>query len=118
MSAYYGLVPRHGDSGERVGNNGHITKAGDSLVRLLLTEAVSGSLVTARSNSKAIRKGAVVAEDIEREARKCNARNRSRAAHLRGAGKNANVVKVALAGELARDMWIIGKMVQRAGGCR
>lgn len=59
---------------------------------------------------KGRRKGA---EAIEREARKCNARNRSRYADLAVRGKPANVAKIAVASELARDMWAIGGMVQR-----
>ena len=113
VSAYYGLVPKRNNSGEKNRRNGSITKAGDSLVRLLLTEAISGSIPTAKTNTKSRRKGADVSPAVEQEARKCNARNRTRYSDLVSKSKNANVVKMAVASELARDMWIIGRMVQR-----
>ena len=80
---------------------------------LTLTEAVSGSLAAAKTNTKKPRKGAVVSSAVELEAKKCNARNRFRLRDLTEKGKTANVVKMAVASELARDMWIIGRMVQR-----
>ena len=42
VSSYFGLTPKRSDSGEKTGRNGKITKAGDSLVRLLLVEGVCG----------------------------------------------------------------------------
>ena len=113
VSSYYGLVPKRNNSGEKNKRHGSITKAGDALVRLTLTEAVSGSLAAAKTNTKKPRKGAVVSSAVELEAKKCNARNRFRLRDLTEKGKTANVVKMAVASELARDMWIIGRMVQR-----
>ena len=113
VSAYYGLVPKRSNSGEKSNRNGSITKAGDSLVRLLLTEAVSGSIPAAKTNTKSRRRGADVSPAVEQEARKCNACNRARYGDLVARGKTANVVKAAVASELARDMWIIGRMVQQ-----
>lgn len=113
VPSYYGLVPRRGNSGEKRNRNGGITKAGDSLVRLVLAEGVGGGVPAAKTNTKARRRGAEVSEAVEREARKCNARNRSRYADLVARGKPANVAKIAVASELARDMWAIGRMVQR-----
>lgn len=118
VSAYYGLTPSHGNSGEKRNRNGSITKAGDSLVRVILTEAVSGSMAAAKVNTKARKKGAEVSDAAEGEARKCNARNRARYADLAVKGKHHNVVKTAVASELARDMWIIGRMVQREQAAR
>lgn len=113
VSAYYGLVPKRSHSGDKNKRNGSATKAGDSLVRLMLVEAVSGSISAARGNVKGRRKGADVSPAVEREAAKCNARNRARYSDLVSKSKNANVVKMAVASELARDMWVIGRMVQR-----
>lgn len=113
VSSYYGLTPKRNNSGEKNNRNGGITKAGDTLVRLLLTEAVSGSIPAAKTNTKSRRRGADVSPAVELEARKCNARNRARYSDLAAKGKNANVVKMAVASELARDMWVIGRMVQR-----
>jgi len=112
VSSYFGLTPRRSDSGEKTGRNGKITKAGDTLCRMLLTEGVGG-IGAAKSNVKKLRKGQVVSPQVEAEARKCNARNRARYEHLTASGKHANVAKIAVASELVRDMWIIGRMVQR-----
>lgn len=113
VSAYYGLTPKRNNSGEKNNRNGGITKAGDTLVRVLLTEAVSGSIPAAKTNTKSHRRGAGVSPSVEQEARKCNARNRARYRDLVARGKTVNVVKMAVASELARDMWIIGRMVQQ-----
>ena len=113
VSAYYGLTPKRSNSGEKNNRNGGVTKAGDSLVRMLLTEAVSGSIPAAKTNTKSRRRGADVSPAVEQEARKCNARNRARYRDLVARGKTTNVVKMAVASELARDMWITGRMVQR-----
>ena len=112
VSSYFGLTPKRSDSGEKTGRNGRITKAGDSLCRLLLTEGTSG-MGSAKTNVKKLKKGQSVSARVEAEARKCNARNRARYDHLVERGKNANVAKIAIASELVRDMWIIGRMVQR-----
>ena len=112
VSSYFGLTPKRSDSGEKTGRNGKITKAGDSLVRLLLVEGVCG-IGSAKTNTKKLRKGQIVSPQVEAEARKCNARNRARYDHLVASGKHANIAKTAVASELVRDMWIIGRMVQR-----
>lgn len=121
VSAYYGLVPRRGHSGKKNKHNDSITKAWDSLVRLMLVEAVSGNMAAAKTNTKKRARGATVSAEVEQEARKCNTRNRRnrrRLAELTEKGKVANVAKTAVASELTRDMWVIGRMVQAelAGG--
>ena len=112
VSSYFGLTPKRSDSGEKTGRNGKITKAGDTLCRLLLTEGVCG-IGAAKTNVKKLKKGQAVSPQVEAEAKKCNARNRARYAHLVESGKHANVAKIAVSSELVRDMWVIGRMVQR-----
>lgn len=112
VSAYYGLTPKRCDSGEKRGRNGGITKAGDSLCRTTLLEGVCG-IGAAGRNVKRLDPGQQVSAAIEAEARKCNERNRARYKALIANGKHVNVAKAAVASELVRDMWIIGRMVQR-----
>lgn len=111
--SYFGLTPKRSDSGEKTGRNEKITKAGDTLCRMLLTEGICGSIGGTKTNVKKLKKGQVVSPQVEAEARKCNARNRARYEHLVAVDKHANVAKIAVASELIRDMWIIGRMVQR-----
>lgn len=112
VSSYYGLTPKRSDSGEKTGRNGRITKAGDALCRMIVLEGVCG-LGAARSSTKKLKRGQLVSPQVEAEARKCNDRNRARYKALIANGKHTNVAKTAVASELVRDMWIIGRMVQR-----
>ena len=113
VSSYFGLTPRRNDSGERTGKNGHITKAGDTTVRRAVIEGLA-SLSTFTKGVKGVAKGKEVpSATIEAEAKKCNLRNVKRFRHLIERGKSVNVAKVAVASELVRDMWIIGRMVQQ-----
>ena len=89
-----------------------MTKAGDALCRTSVLEGVCG-LEAARVNKKPLRKSQIVSPQGEAEARKCNERNRTRYKTLVANGKHPNCAKVAVASELVRDMWIIGRMVQR-----
>lgn len=112
VSSCFGLTPKRSDSGEKTGRNGRITKAGGTLCRLVLIEGVCG-IGSVKTNVKKLRKGQAVSPQVEAEAKKCNARNRARYEHLIASGKHANVAKTAVASELVRDMWVIGRMVQR-----
>ncbi len=112
VSSYYGLTPKRNDSGEKAGRNGRITKAGDALCRMVVLEGVCG-LGAARSNTKKLKQGQIVSPQVEAEARKCNERNKARYKALIANGKHVNVAKTAVASELVRDMWVIGRMVQR-----
>ena len=112
VSAYFGLTPRRHDSGEKTGKNGHITKAGDTTVRHAAVEALSG-IANFNRNAKVLPKGKKLpSAHIEAEARKCNIRNAERYHHFIARGKKPNIAKVAVASELVRDMWVIGRMVQ------
>jgi len=114
VSSYFGLTPRRHDSGERAGAGGRITKAGDTTVRRALIEALVG-IGNFAPRAKELPKGAAPqTAAIEAEALKCNIRNAERYRALVARGKGANVAKVAVASELARQMWAIGRMVEEA----
>ena len=112
VSAYYGLTPRRKESDRKDKGSRRITKAGDSLCRLIIMEGMCG-IGAARTNRKQLKRGQTVSQQVEAEACKCNARNRTRYRDLLSKGKHPNVAKVAVASEAVRDMWIIGRMVQR-----
>lgn len=113
VSKYLGLVPGRDDSGERCGRGGRkITKAGDSTVRRLLVEGLT-SLPNMTPAPKRLPEGCRVSAAVEVEAQRCNQRNAERYRALVEAGKRPNVAKVAVASELARQMWVVGSMVQR-----
>ena len=112
VSAYFGLTPGRRDSGERRGRNGAVSKAGDTTVRRAVIEGLA-SLPNFNQATKWVRKGHEVSAAVEAEAVKCNARNRRRYRDLVKAGKKANVAKVAVASEVVREMWVLGRIVQR-----
>ena len=112
VSSYFGFTPSRSDSGERRGHNGKISKAGDTTVRRAVVEGLA-SLPNFNATPKWPRKGHEVSTAIETEANKCNARNRRRYHDLVAAGKKANVAKVAVAKEVVREMWVLGRMVDR-----
>ena len=111
VSKYFGLTPTRHDSGERVGRNGGITKAGDTTVRKAVVEGLSG-LPNFTKSQKRLPKGCETSAAVEAEARLCNARNVDRYGSLVRAGKRPNVAKVAVASELVRQMWVIGNIVR------
>lgn len=112
VTSYFGLIPKRNDSGEKTGRGGSVTKAGDTLVRHVIIEGLSG-LPNFKGNEKVQRKGREVSAAIEAEAIRCNARIYARYHHFIKVGKRPNVAKVAVAGELVRQMWFIGRMVKR-----
>lgn len=87
-----------------------MSKAGDATVRRAIIEGISSiSCFTARK--KAVREGHEVSAAVEAEALKANQRNRERYRDLTKKGKQSNVAKVAVACELVRQMWVIGRIV-------
>ena len=112
VSAYYGLTPKRKESDRKDKGLRKMTKAGDTLCRTSVLEGVCG-LGAAKVNKKPLRKGQTASPQVEAEAWKCNERNKARYKALVANGKHPNCAKVAVASELVRDMWIIGRMVQR-----
>lgn len=112
VARYFGLTPSRHDSGEKTGNNGHITKAGDTTVRKAVIEGLA-SLSQHNWLPKTIRSGREVSPVVEAEAQKCNIRHYKRFRHFISKGKKINVAKVAVASEMVRDMWAIGLIVHK-----
>lgn len=112
VSFYFGFVPARHDSGEKTGRTGKITKAGDSLVRKAAVEGLLG-MANFNGGPKTLPKGCVGSNAIEIEAGRCNQRNVSRYKALVKSWKESYVVKIAVAKELVRQMWILGCMVYK-----
>lgn len=111
VSCWLGTVPKNNSSGDKE-KHGGITKSGNSHLRRILVEG-NASISLRGSGTKKLSKGQVVSEEVERMARKANARLLKRYNHLVGeCGKHANKAKMAVVNEQVRWMWIIGKTVQ------
>lgn len=107
-----GLSPSESSSDEST-SRGRIDKAGDAYVRHALIEAVQ-TLSRQTDAPKALRQGQQVDPSVLEEARKASRRVLSRYRHLVELGKGPNKAKVAAAAELARQVWAVGRAVQRA----
>jgi transposase len=112
VASYFGLIPKRHDSGETLGKNRKMTKAGDSTCRRAIIESLVG-IDNFNQAAKKLGKGDTPpSAAVESEALKCNIRNAKRYSHLRSHGKLPNIAKVAVASLLVRDMWYIGLMVK------
>ena len=113
VSAYFGLTPTKHDSGPKRGNNGRITKAGDTTARKAVVEATAGIARWGAGPKAAPKEGHEVSAAVEAEALKCNVRLVERYGRLVGNGKPPVVARTAVASEMVRDMWAIGLIVRR-----
>ena len=113
VSSYFGLTPTKHDSGPKRGNNGRITKAGDTTVRKAAVEAAAPIARWDAGPKAAPKEGHVVSTAVEAEALKCNVRLVERYQRLIGNGKSPVVARTAVASEMVRDMWAIGLIVRR-----
>ncbi|MCK5681309.1 IS110 family transposase [bacterium] len=108
MMAYLGLVPSESSSGPKV-KRGSITKTGNGHVRRVLVEAAQSYRLPARV-SRAIRKRQEgVPEKISTIAWKAQVRLCNRYQQLAARGKNANLIKTAIAREIAGFSWAIAQ---------
>lgn len=109
VSRWLGSIPKERTSDGR-GSKGHITKEGNSGLRRALVE--SASPVSRWSDSpKARPKGNAASDECARIARKAARRLKGTYERLTQAGKPANVAKMAVASELARWCWAVGRQV-------
>jgi transposase len=112
LASYFGLTPSSNASGDDREANGHITKAGSGQARLALIEGLQN--VGGRNTSpKKLRVGQVVSDEVRTHCECANRRISSRHSHFCQEKKLPNVIKVALANELARFIWAVGMMVER-----
>ena len=110
MMAYLGLVPSEHSSGEKT-KRGGITKTGNGHVRKALIEAAQAYRLPARK-SRAIRKRQEnLNENVCRIAWKAQLRLCGRYWQLAAKGKKVNVVKTAIAREIAGFAWAIAQEV-------
>ena len=110
MMAYLGLVPSEHSSGEKT-KRGGITKTGNGHVRKALIEAAQAYRLPARK-SRAIRKRQEnLSTEVCRIAWKAQLRLCGRYWRLAGKGKKVNVVKTAIAREIAGFAWAIAHEV-------
>ncbi|WP_165044965.1 IS110 family transposase [Adlercreutzia sp. ZJ138] len=111
VSKWLGTVPSHSESGGK-GHHGGITKAGNAVCRTLLVEGITGSGRYKYKSSKALRAGQVVSPDVKAVCRKADRRLAKRRQHLSEQKKHPNKIKIAIANELIRWVWVIGCMVE------
>jgi len=110
MMAYLGLVPSEHSTGEKT-KRGGITKTGNGHVRKALIEAAQAYRLPARK-SRAIRKRQEnLSREVCRIAWKAQLRLCGRYWRLAGKGKKVNVVKTAIAREIAGFAWAIAQEV-------
>lgn len=110
VSSYFGLVPREGSSGEKE-SYGAVTKCGNSLVRKLAIEG-SWTYLGASPKPKKLAKELSVSPEVAQHARRGSERLRKKRDHLSARGLHGCKVNVAIAAELVRWLWAIGRMVQ------
>lgn len=111
VTSYFGLAPRDGSSALRV-RPGGVSRAGSAMVRSLLVE---GAWVHARAVPGARKRGPAgadraAAEHAARGSRRLTERRRA----MLGRGLRPCVANAATAAEMARWLWAVGLMAQRA----
>ena len=111
MMAYLGLVPSEHSSGNTV-KRGAITKTGNSHVRRALIEAAQAYRLPARKSRIIRKRQENLAEEICEIAWKAQVRLCGRYKRLSATGKASNVIKTAIARELAGFSWAIAQEVR------
>ena len=110
--AYLGLVPSVHNSGEKI-KTGKITKTGNGHVRRALIEAAQAYRLPARKSRAIAKRNEGLPQEICKIAWKAQVRLCSRYKRLIFRGKNSNLVKTAIARELAGFMWSIAHAVPK-----
>lgn len=112
VSSWIGCVPTNHSSGARE-VHGRITKAGNKYLRRALVEGVS-SLPSWSSSTKKPQPKEGVSASVLAKADEGNERLCKRYHHLKNErGKQMNKVKIAIANEMMRWLWVIGLMVEQ-----
>lgn len=111
LSKWLGTVPKEHSSGEHI-VRGAITKAGNSHCRYMIIEGLN-NIARFSSTPKTLSKDQVVSAEVIAKCSDANRRLHFRYRHLSQDSKiGTNKAKVAIASELIRWVWIIGKHVQ------
>jgi transposase len=114
LMAWLGLVPSEHSSGAKV-ERGGITKAGNSRARRVLVEGAWSYRFPARVTSLIQARLDDVPDTVRTIAWKAQLRLCTRFRRLVAAGKNTNLVTIAVAREMAAFAWAIARQVQPAG---
>ena len=110
VMAFLGLIPSDNSSGDKQ-QKGSITKAGNSHVRKALVEAAHAYRFPARKSRVILKRQEDVAKEICAISWKAQCRLCGRYQQMTGRGKNANIVKTAIARELSGFIWAIAMKV-------
>ena len=110
MMAYLGLVPSEHSSGEKT-KRGAITKTGNGHVRKALIEAAQAYRLPARKSRVILKRQENLGKEVCRIAWKAQLRLCGRYWQLAAKGKKTNVVKTAIAREIAGFAWAIAQEV-------
>ena len=113
VMAYLGLIPSEYSSGDKQ-RKGSITKTGNSHARKALIEAAQAYHLPARKSRVILKRQAGLSAAICDISWKAQCRLCGRYRRLTGRGKNANVVKTAIARELAGFAWAIAREIPLA----
>jgi transposase len=106
LMAFLGLIPSEHSSGDSV-RKGPITKAGNTHVRKALIESAHAYRLPARITRVLLKRQEGLPKNICDISWKAQTRLCERYRQLRGRGKKDNVVKTAIARELAGFIWAI-----------
>ena len=106
LMAWLGLVPREHSSGATTAR-GPITKAGNSRARRVLIEGAWTYRLPARVGLALLARSQALPEAVKAIAWKAQVRLCARYRRLQRAGKQTNVITVAIARELAAFVWAI-----------
>ena len=112
LMAYLGPVPSQHNSGEKR-RPGKITKTGNGHVRRALVEAAQAYRLPARKSRAIAKRNEGLPQEICRIAWQAQVRLCGRYKRLVFRGKNSNLVKTAIARELAGFMWAIAHAIPK-----
>jgi transposase len=110
LMAWLGLVPREHSSGATTAR-GSITKAGNSRARRVLIEGAWTYRLPARVGLALLARSQALPEAVKAIAWKAQVRLCARYRRLQRAGKQTNVITVAIARELAAFVWAIATTI-------
>jgi transposase len=114
LMSYLGLVSSEDSTGDRI-RRGPITKTGNNEARRVLVEAAWCYRFAPKVSAHKIAKVRATADAVQAIAWKAQMRLTQRYRRLVGAGKNKNVVVVAVAREMAGFLWAVAKAIKPQG---
>lgn len=112
LMAYLGLVPTQHNSGDKK-RPGRITKTGNGHVRRALIEAAQAYRLPARKSRAIAKRNEGLPQEICKIAWQAQVRLCGRYKRMVFRGKNSNLVKTAVARELAGFMWAIAHAIPK-----